>query len=245
MSLEVTLIPALSDNYIYALTCTETNTLAILDPADEKPVLQYLKDTGRKNIDTILLTHHHFDHVDGVPALMAQFNCPLYGSKIDEDLDRLPHKLTKALSEGDTITVGNHTADIMFLPGHTSGHIAYYFKEDNMIFCGDVMFSGGCGRVFDGTMEQMFHSLQTMKKLPPETLVFCGHEYTLNNLMFTQQVNPHLEGLTERIEEVETALLQGKPSLPTTIEKELKTNLFLRAETFEDFANPRRQKDSA
>jgi len=245
MTLKITLIPALADNYIYALECTKTGEIAILDPADAAPVLQHLN--GRTP-QKILLTHHHADHINGVPELAQKFSPEIYGSATDEDERNFNTPLTHRLKATDTLTVGAHTAEVLNLAGHTKNHIGFYFSDAHgstgALFSGDALFAGGCGRIFCGTHANMFQTMHTIKALPPQTKIYAGHEYTLSNLKFAAHTAPNNQNIQTRLAEVIALRDAQKPTLPTTLEIELATNLFLTATTQSNFTALRNAKDA-
>ena len=217
-----TIVPirAFQDNYIWCLR--RGSTAVVVDPGDADPVLEYLSDEGLQ-LAAILTTHHHGDHVGGNTALLAKYNVPVYGPAHE----KIPG-ITRALREGDTIEVpgvGLHLR-VFDIPGHTAGHIAYY--GDGVLFCGDTLFSCGCGRLFEGSAAQMHSSLSKLAALPGNTLVYCGHEYTLANLRFARAADPGNPAIDEREASARAALADGRPSLPSTIESELAANPFLR-----------------
>jgi hydroxyacylglutathione hydrolase len=228
--MQVTLIPALSDNYIFLLTDAKQNIAAVVDPADAKPVLRQLQSTGTRLV-AIFNTHHHSDHVGGNRQLMQAFpDLCVYGGA--EDKGRIPGQKV-FLAEGDRVNFGPRTAEVIFVPGHTRAHIAYYFPpasegETGDLFCGDTLFAGGCGRLFEGTPTQMVKSLSKLRNLPEATRVWCAHEYTLKNLQFDLTVEPQNQNLKTRFERVKSARDRHQPTIPSTIGIEKQTNPFLR-----------------
>jgi hydroxyacylglutathione hydrolase len=216
-------IPAFSDNYIWAIIDKDAGFFDCIDPGEADPVLNFATSHQLK-LRTILLTHHHHDHIDGGGQLIKKFpTSVVYGPKDD----RIPY-ITHYIHQNQTIKVGQHSFHVLFNPGHTSTHISYYEPEQGWLFCGDTLFSAGCGRVFDGTMEELHQSMLLFKKLPPSTKVFCAHEYTQQNLRFSQSVEPQ----NQTIKDYVLKLQQEYPScsLPSTLEIELKVNPFLRTE---------------
>ena len=230
--MEVKRLPALSDNYIFVLYDPKQKTAATVDPAEAKPVLNLLKDLNAELV-AIFNTHHHFDHVGGNRELKKHYpQAVVYGSAKDEG--RIPHQEV-FLQEGDTVTFAGRTSEIFFVPGHTSGHIAYYFPPANgaevgELFAGDTMFVGGCGRLFEGTPTQMVDSLGKLKALPDQTRLWCAHEYTLKNYQFAISVEPNNPVLQERYQEVQQARREGKATVPSLLAQEKQTNPFLRWE---------------
>lgn len=223
-------LPARTDNYIFVLHNSADNTAAVIDPADAPPVLQKLKDLG-STLTAIFNTHHHNDHAGGNRELMKQFpDLEVYGSA--QDQGHIPGQ-KHFLGEGDRVTFASRTANVFFVPGHTRGHIAYYFPpveadKPGELFPGDTLFAGGCGRLFEGTPEQMAVSLAKLKKLPDNTRVWCAHEYTLSNLKFAMSVEDDNEELRSRLEKVTAARAQNQPTIPSLLGEEKATNPFLR-----------------
>lgn len=220
--MQVIQIPLLKDNYGYLIVCPATNEAAIVDPSEGEPVLRQVEAQNVK-LTSILNTHHHRDHTGGNPFLLERFNLRVYGHRNDQD--RIPG-LTDPLDEGDEVVVGQLRARVIFIPGHTKGHIAYLF--DNKLFCGDTLFVGGCGRLFEGTAEEMLASLSKLAQLPADTLVYCGHEYTQKNLEFALTLEQHNPSLNSKIEQVRALRAQGLSTVPSTIAEEKETNPFLR-----------------
>lgn len=214
-------IKAFSDNYIWALF-NDKNEIVLVDPGDEKPVLQLMKNEPHFKLAGILITHKHWDHCNGVSALLKKYHAPVYGPKCKE-LDFVTHPV----KENDHVMIeGFPQLTIMEIPGHTLEHIAYY--NEKILFCGDTLFTGGCGRIFEGTPTQMFHTLQKILALPSDILIYCGHEYTLKNLRFAQNVEPHNPDLLSRFKECEKLRSEDKPTVPSTLQLEKLTNPFLR-----------------
>ncbi|RZI43286.1 hydroxyacylglutathione hydrolase [Herbaspirillum sp. HC18] len=220
--LNVLTVPAFQDNYLWLIH--DGVHAAAVDPGDAAPILAALAE-NRLALAAILLTHHHADHVGGVPELLKHFNVPVFGPRNDAIA-----QVTRALDEGDRITVPglDLSLDVLDVPGHTRGHIAYYSKEQDWLFCGDTLFAGGCGRLFEGTPEQMANSLGKLTALPDQTQIFCAHEYTLANLRFANEVEPDNMDLKARIEREKAKRESGTPTVPSTIGIEKKTNPFLR-----------------
>lgn len=214
-------LPAFIDNYIWLLIDKKTGVFDCIDPGDAKPVLEWAT-ANHFHLRSILLTHHHADHIGGTSKLLDHFpNCIVYGPKDN----RIPH-INRVAQINDHITLSDTCFQVLATPGHTSSHISYYEPKQGLLFCGDTLFSAGCGRVFDGTMEALHQSLQQLKELPPETKVFCAHEYTIQNLSFALSVEPDNEAIQHYLA---TCLSnQGACSLPSTIALERMTNPFLR-----------------
>lgn len=230
--MEVKRLPALSDNYIFVLYDRAQKIAATVDPAEAKPVLQFLQEIGA-DLVAIFNTHHHFDHVGGNRELKQHYpQAVVYGSA--EDQGRIPHQEV-FLKEGDTVTFAGRSGEIFFVPGHTRGHIAYYFPpaegdDTGELFAGDTMFVGGCGRLFEGTPTQMVDSLGKLKALPDRTHLWCAHEYTLKNYQFAISVEPNNPVVQARYQEVEQARKAGKATVPSLLVQEKQTNPFLRWE---------------
>ena len=220
--MNLTSIPALQDNYIWTLTDNEGKCL-IVDPGEAQPVVEKVKANGWQPV-AILLTHHHNDHVGGVKTLLEHFpDIEIFGPQETAD------KGAKTLvSEGDQVSVLGMTFDVIATPGHTLGHISYYSAP--YLFCGDTMFSGGCGRLFEGTAEQMYQSFQKLNSLPEETLVCCAHEYTLSNLTFSAAILPHDPQIMAEFQKIKDLRAKNGISLPTKLAHERSINLFLRTQ---------------
>jgi hydroxyacylglutathione hydrolase len=215
-------IPLLRDNYGYLLVCEKTNTAAIIDPSEAEPVLHRVEQE-KVNPTAILNTHHHRDHTGGNERLLASANLDVYGHRSDEG--RIPG-LTHPIDDGDEIRVGELTGEVLFIPGHTTGHVAYLFE--NALFCGDTLFTAGCGRLFEGTPEQMHASLSKLMSLREDTKVYCGHEYTESNLRFALTLEPKNPKVVARYERVQAQRARGVSTVPSTLEEEKRTNPFLR-----------------
>lgn len=228
--MEISRLPALSDNYIFLLYDSAQQTAAVVDPAEPDPVLQALARHGAK-LTTIFNTHHHADHVGANRHLQQQFpEVVIYGGVADRG--RIPGQQVY-LSEGDTVTFAGRSGHVYFVPGHTKAHIAYYFppvKGDDWgeLFCGDTLFAGGCGRLFEGTPQQMVSSLGKLRSLPDHTRVWCAHEYTLKNLQFALTVDPDNAVLQQQLATVQAARNQGVATIPTQLGLEKQLNPFLR-----------------
>jgi hydroxyacylglutathione hydrolase len=223
-------IPVLSDNYIFVLHDPEKAIAAVVDPAEARPVLAWL-DRHNATLTAIFNTHHHRDHVGGnIRLLQHSPNAVVYGGAADRD--RIPGQQV-FLNEGDRVTFSDREATVYFVPGHTRAHIAYYFPsrhtdEPGELFCGDTLFAGGCGRLFEGTPAQMVHSLSKLRQLPDNTRIWCAHEYTLNNLKFALTVDRQNLDLQQRFHTVQVARRQGESTIPSMLGLEKMTNPFLR-----------------
>lgn len=232
-------IPMLSDNYAWLLRESESGAVAMVDPAETGPAIAAIEAAGGR-LDMILLTHHHGDHIDGVAGLVAKYAPLVVGNAADAA--RLP-PLGLAVKPGDTVKFGGAEADVFDSPGHTIGHIAYYFADGGLLFPGDTMFSLGCGRLFEGTAADMFQSLQKFSDLPDATLVCAGHEYTQSNAKFALHVEGENEALRARVAEVAALRAAGKHTLPVSLGTERATNPFLRAPDAEALGQLRAAKD--
>lgn len=224
-SLEIVTIPCRSDNYAYLLRDTATGQTAVIDAPEATPILSALGVRGW-GLDWIWLTHHHGDHVDGVPELVARHGAKVAGAAADSG--RLP-ALDLALDIGATVALGQSMAEVIDVSGHTVNHIAFHFPGAGALFSGDSLFVLGCGRVFEGTHAMMWESLSRLALLDPATTVWCGHEYTLANLAFARSIEPDNLALAEQGARIEAQRARSEPTVPTTIGRELAANPFLRA----------------
>jgi hydroxyacylglutathione hydrolase len=239
VTLEVVQLPVLNDNYVYLVHEPVSGAVAVVDPAVADAPLEAAKECGW-HITHILNTHHHGDHVGGNLKIKAATGCTIVGPAYDRD--RIPG-IDVEVKEGDDFKLGEAAADILFVPGHTRGHIAYFFKGDHKLFIGDTLFAMGCGRLFEGTPAQMFDSLGKLKKLPKDTLIYCAHEYTLDNGTFALTVDGDNPDLIARMQEVRQMRAENKPTVPSMLSDELKTNPFLLAASTSTFAEIRAKKD--
>ena len=237
-------IPAYSDNYIWVLQ--SGSDISVIDPGDASPVIELI-NTNKLNLVDILLTHHHFDHVGGTLELKKQIDGKVYGPAGNiEGIDI-------HVSESDIVKTLDYEFSVLETPGHTLDHIAYVEKQKNLVFCGDTLFSGGCGRVFEGTFEQMHNSIQKLNQLNPKTLIYCAHEYTQSNLKFVLSEIAD-EFIEDYLKKISACRLKGDISIPTTLELERKINPFLldivpsdlkSLSKLEQFAELRTRKDNA
>jgi hydroxyacylglutathione hydrolase len=231
--MNIQLVPALFDNYIFLLYDVQQKIAGVVDPAEAEPIIKCLKKL-KVELVSIFNTHHHFDHVGANQELLQYFpNLSIYGGS--EDKGRIPGQKF-FLQEGDRLEFAGRVAEIFFVPGHTRGHIAYYFhpqgtSEPGDLFCGDTLFAGGCGRLFEGTPAQMVQSLSKLRELPDSTRIWCAHEYTLKNLEFALTVEPDNQALQQRYQQVKQQRSQDIPTIPSTIAIEKQTNPFLRWDT--------------
>lgn len=221
-NIQIVPVPALSDNYIWVMIDSSHQTAILFDPGDAKPADAFLEKNHLKLL-AILITHHHWDHVNGMLALKDKYAVPVFGPANDK-IDGI----TTPLHEGDIVTIDHFpvTFRVLDIPCHTRGHIAYVGAGG--VFCGDTLFSAGCGRLFEGTAEQMFHSLAKLAALPDDTNVYCAHEYTLNNLRFAETVEPDNKAIADYREQVQQLLRKTNVSLPSNIRTEKAVNPFLR-----------------
>jgi hydroxyacylglutathione hydrolase len=248
--LEITLVPCLTDNYAYLVEAD--GLCAVVDPSEPEPVKRAL--AGRK-LTHILNTHHHFDHTGGNIPLKDAYGAKVIGA--EKDRDRISG-IDEGVSEATPWRFGSHTARILEIPAHTSGHIAFAFEDEGAVFTGDTLFAMGCGRLFEGTPQMMWSSLSKLMRLDDDMRVYCGHEYTLSNGKFAMTLEPGNADLRARMKEIEAARAKGEPTIPSTIGLEKRTNPFLRpdapeirktlgmedASDVEVFAETRRRKDN-
>jgi hydroxyacylglutathione hydrolase len=219
--LDVLVVPVLRDNYTYLVVDEPTRTCLIIDPPEVGPVLSKLEQDGLSP-KAIWLTHHHADHIAGVPGIVERFpGLPVVCSQ--RDATRIPSS-TRSVKEGDTLDFGGEEAEVLALPGHAEGHIAFHFRGSHHLFCGDVIFGASCGAVFGNTHSEMYHSVTRVSELPPETRLWCGHEYTENNLRFAEAVLGS-QALEERKKNFK------KPSVPLLLSIEHRTNPFMRLQS--------------
>ena len=254
MTIEVHQFPCLSDNYCWLVRDEAADVTAVVDTPEVEAINRALEDKGWR-LTHILNTHHHFDHAGGNEALKAQWGCTIVGAAIDAE--RIPG-IDVRLNDGDEYVFGASRATVYEVPGHTSGHIAYHFADDGIAFVGDTIFALGCGRLFEGTPEQMWRSIGKLMALPDDTALYCAHEYTSANAAFALSVEPGNQELVQRAAEIERLRAEGKPTVPTTLALEKATNPFLRpaspglqetvglvgAPLVDVFAETRRRKDN-
>ena len=242
MALRVQPVPCLQDNYLWLLREDATGAVAICDPGEAGPAIAAVEAAGGQ-LDQILLTHHHADHVAGTAALKARFpSAKVVGAAIDAH--RLP-SLDLMVMDGDVMRLGATQAVVLHLPGHTTGHIAFQFVADNILLCGDVIFALGCGRPLEaGGMEALWRSFQRLAALPPATRLCCGHEYTEANARFALHVDPDNAALKAEAEAAGALRAAGRPTVPTTLAQELAANPFLRARDLAEFTARREAKNT-
>jgi hydroxyacylglutathione hydrolase len=238
--LEIARVPVLSDNYVWLVHESESGETTVIDPAVADPVLSAAARRGW-HISQIWNTHWHPDHTGGNAAIKAATGCFVTGPAAEAA--RIP-TLDAPVSEGDRVSLGPIVAEVLEVPAHTAGHIAYHLHREGVIFVGDTLFAMGCGRLFEGSADQMYANLQRLAGLPDDTRVYCAHEYTLSNGRFALTVEPDNEALVERMATVEAVRAAGEATVPTTIALERATNPFMRAGDVEEFARRRAAKDS-
>ena len=237
--LEIVRIPALTDNYIWLMHDAASGETVVIDPAVSDAVLAAAADRGWR-ITQIWNTHWHADHTGGNAAIKAATGCRISGP--DEN-GRIP-TLDRIVAEGDTVTIGTHVADVIAVPAHTAGHIAFHMAADGIVFVGDTLFAMGCGRLFEGTAADMFANMTRLKALPPETIVYCAHEYTQSNGRYALIAEPDNDAIVARMRDVNAARAAGRPTVPTTIALERATNPFLRAADAAELGRRRAAKDA-
>jgi hydroxyacylglutathione hydrolase len=237
--LTVSAVPVLNDNYVWLIRDPATGETAAVDPSVAEPVLDAAAANDLR-ITQVLNTHWHPDHTGGNEAIKAATGCAI----VAPAEARRVSEVDRVVAEGDRVTVAGAEAVVWDIPAHTAGHIAYYFEQERMIFVGDTMFAMGCGRLFEGTADQMFANLQRIAALPDDVRIYCGHEYTLANARFAAHVEPGNAAVAERLARVEALREAGQITLPTTVAEERETNPFVRSTDVEEFARRRAAKDS-
>ncbi len=237
--ISITLLPILQDNYTYIVKA-DNGQIAVVDPGEAKPIIEYLQTRNLK-LDFILNTHHHGDHIAGNGQLIDRYNAKLIGPAAEQ------HRIDGmniALKEGESFAFGEEKLYVIETPGHTSGHICFYAPNSKALFAGDTLFSMGTGRLFEGSAEQMWHSLEKIIALPDDVRLYCGHEYTLSNAEFCLTIEPGNDALKTRYAEVKALRAENKPTLPSTLGLEKQTNVMLRAGSAERYAEIRTLKDN-
>ena len=234
------IIPCLQDNYSYLIIDEESNIACVVDPSEADPIIEYLENTQIK-LKFILNTHHHYDHVGGNQKLKEKYGASVIG--YEGDKERIPG-IDILVNDQETWVHKNFEVKIIHIPGHTLGHICFYFHKDESVFTGDTLFSLGCGKIFEGTYAQMFDSLMKLKELPKNTKVFCGHEYTLQNSKFCIVHDQDNKNLKTKINDIKIKLKAGLSTIPSTIKDELECNIFLRSNNVETFSKLRDLKDN-
>ena len=238
--MEVKIIQCLSDNYSYLIFDKSNKNACVIDPSESKPVIKAIEENKVK-LKYILNTHHHYDHVGGNKELKEKYDSKIVGFK--DDKDRIP-EIDILVEDNQIWKEENFEAKIYHIPGHTTGHIAFHFFKEKKIFTGDTLFSLGCGRIFEGTYEQMFNSLNKIKILPKDTEIYCGHEYTLNNGDFCLANDANNMKLKKKIEVIKKKLENNLPSIPTILGDEIECNIFLKAKNLDSFSKLRDLKDN-
>jgi hydroxyacylglutathione hydrolase len=237
--MEIKIIPCLQDNYSYLIIDKENNIACVIDPSEAKPVIEYLENNKIK-LKFILNTHHHYDHIGGNQELKKKYGASVIGYRGDKK--RIP-EIDILINDQETWFYKNFEAKIIYIPGHTLGHICFYFYKEKSVFTGDTLFSLGCGRIFEGTYSQMYDSLMKIKELPQNTKIYCGHEYTKKNSDFCIVHDANNENLKAKINDIDIKLKAGLPTIPSTIKDELECNIFLRTGNVESFSKLRDLKD--
>ena len=238
--MNIKIIKCLKDNYSYLIIDKASQNACVIDPSEAKPIIDFVEN-NKINLKYILNTHHHYDHVGGNLELKKRYNSKIVGFK--EDKDRIP-EIDVLVEDNQKWKGENFEAKIYHIPGHTSGHIAFHFFLEKKIFTGDTLFSLGCGRIFEGTYEQMFNSLKKIKELPKDTQIYCGHEYTLQNSKFCESNDPDNLNLKNKIIKISENIKNGQPTIPSILSDEIECNIFLKAKNVESFSKLRDLKDN-
>ena len=236
--MEIVAVPAFADNYIWLVHDEAAGETAVVDPGDAAPALAEVERRGW-TVSQVWNTHHHWDHSGGNVAMKQATGCSVSGPAAEE----IPAR-DVPLSEGSELRIGGHSGRVIEIPGHTLGHVALIFDEARIAFVGDTLFAMGCGRLFEGTAEQMHHSLQRLAGLPTDTALYCGHEYTLANARFALHAEPDNAAIAARLTQVEALREAGRITLPTSVAQERETNPFVRVSNWQEFARLRSEKDS-
>jgi len=235
--MKVTLLPAFEDNYIFLLE--HLGEAMVVDPGDAQPVIDFLKQ-NHLNLKAVLQTHHHWDHVGGTQKLHQRYACDVYTPHFEGDRYKVSSHMLK---EGDHILFHDQSINVLETPGHTYDHISYHVPCMNVLFSGDTLFNMGCGRVFDGSMESLYESLQKIKELPSETQVYCAHEYTLHNIAFAKSAQPS-DALSTYQKKCANLREKNQPTVPFSLKENIVLNPFLKAPTLDAFTDLRQKKDS-
>ena len=238
--MKVKIIKCLQDNYSYIIIDEKNQNACVIDPSEAKPIINFIEN-NRINLKYILNTHHHYDHVGGNLELKKRYGANVIGFKGDKN--RIP-EIDIFVEDNQIWKKDNFEAKIFHIPGHTTGHIAFHFFKEKKIFTGDTLFSLGCGRIFEGTYEQMFNSLNRIKKLSKDTEIYCGHEYTLQNSSFCLANDNQNLKLKNKITKIKEKLKNGLPTVPTVLDDEIECNIFLKAKDLETFSKLRDLKDN-
>ena len=238
--MKIKIIKCLKDNYSYLIIDKKSKNACVIDPSEAEPIVNYIEN-NEVNLKYILKTHHHYDHVGGNNELKKKYKSNVVGFKGDKD--RIP-EVDILVEDNQIWKKENFEAKIYHIPGHTTGHIAFHFFREKKIFTGDTLFSLGCGRIFEGTYEQMFESLNKIKMLPKDTEIYCGHEYTLQNSKFCIANDPENLKLKNKIIKIQEKLKNGLPTVPTTLDDEIDCNIFLKSNDIKSFSKLRDLKDN-
>ena len=238
--MRIEILKCLQDNYSYLIIDETNKNACVIDPGESIPIINFVENNNIK-LKYILNTHHHYDHIGGNLELKEKYKSKIVAFK--DDKSRIP-EIDVLVQNNQIWKADNFEAKIYHTPGHTSGHIAFYFFNEKKIFTGDTLFSLGCGRIFEGTYKEMFNSLNKIKKLPKETKIYCGHEYTLQNSNFCVQQDPKNSKLKDKIIKIKKKLENGLPTLPTILSEEIECNIFLKANNIETFSKLRDLKDN-
>ena len=237
--MNVDIIKCLKDNYSYLVVDKTNKSACVIDPSEAKPIINFI-EKNQINLKFILNTHHHFDHVGGNQSLKKKYNCQIIG--FEKDKSRIP-EIDICLKDREIWKNKNFKFKIFHIPGHTSGHVCFYFYKEKLLFTGDTLFSLGCGRIFEGTYQQMFDSLKLIKSFDLETKIYCGHEYTLKNSDFCLIHDKNNLKLKKKILLIKEKLKKNLPTVPSTLKEELETNIFLSCHSIETFSKLRDLKD--
>ena len=239
-NIKIEIIPCLQDNYSYLIIDENKNDACVVDPSEAKPIINFIEKENI-NLKYILNTHHHFDHIGGNIELKEKYNSIVVGYKYDAK--RIP-EINVLVEDNQIWKEDNFEAKIIHIPGHTTGHIAFYFFNEKILFTGDTLFSLGCGKIFEGTYKEMFESLSKIKNLPEDTKIYCGHEYTLQNSKFCIEHDPQNQDLQNKITKINEKLKNNVPTIPSILKDEKECNIFLRAKNVESFSKLRDLKDN-
>ena len=237
--MQITPIPCLTDNYAYIINDNNSKTVGVVDPSEASPIISFLNKKNLK-LSYILNTHHHFDHIGGNTELKKLYNAKVVG--FIGDKHRIPG-IDITCKDNEKWTFGNSQVKILHIPGHTLGHICFFFEKEKIAFTGDTLFSLGCGRIFEGDHKQMLRSLNKIKKLPKDTQIYCGHEYTLKNSQFCKKIDPKNPNLDKKILEIKSKIKKNLPTVPSILKDELNCNVFLRCDD-EDIKSSLNKKGS-
>ena len=238
--MKIEIIRCLKDNYSYLIIDETNNNACVVDPSEADPVINFL-EKNNINLKYILNTHHHFDHIGGNEDLKKKYNSTVVGYK--HDANRIP-EIDILVDDNQIWKADNFEAKIIHVPGHTTGHISFHFFKDKLIFTGDTLFSLGCGKIFEGTHQEMFNSLGKIKSLPEDTKIYCGHEYTLQNSNFCIHHDPKNLNLLNKIKKIKEKIKKNLPTIPSILKDEMECNIFLRAKNVESFSKLRDLKDN-